>query len=52
LLKLYSPDSAAVREFIYEAFQKVPKYQRTKNVLTKQFDFLKLTMGGIENEFD
>ena len=30
----------------------IPKYQRTKNVLTKQFDFLKLTMGGIENEFD
>ena len=30
----------------------IPTYQRTKNVLTKQFDFLKLTMGGIENEFD
>ena len=30
----------------------IPTYQRTKKVLTKQFDFLKLTMGGIENEFD
>ena len=30
----------------------IPTYQRTKNVLTKQFDFLKLIMGGIENEFD
>ena len=30
----------------------IPTYQRTKNVLTKQFDFLKLTMGGIGNEFD
>ena len=30
----------------------IPTYERTKEVLTKQFDFLKLTMGGIENEFD
>ena len=30
----------------------IPTYERTKEVLTKQFDFLKLTMGDIENEFD
>ena len=57
LLKASTMAEKLVEDFdpdVIQAFflDNIPKYQRTKNVLTKQFDFLKLTMGGIENEFD
>ena len=57
LLKASTKAEELVEDFDPDEIQaffldNIPKYQRTKNVLTKQFDFLKLTMGGIENEFD
>jgi len=57
LLKASTKAEELVEDFDPDEIQaffldNIPTYQRTKNVLTKQFDFLKLTMGGIENEFD
>ena len=57
LLKASTKAEELVEDFDPDEIQaffldNIPTYERTKEVLTKQFDFLKLTMGGIENEFD
>ena len=48
LVEEFDPDE--IQAFFLD---NIPTYERTKEVLTKQFDFLKLVMGGnLENEFD
>ena len=58
LLKASMMSTKLVEEFDPDEIQaffldNIPTYERTKEVLTKQFDFLKLVMGeNLENEFD
>ena len=57
LLKASTKAEELVEDFDPDEIQaffldNIPTYERTKEVLTKQFDFLQLIMGGIENEFD